>query len=539
MAYSAVANNTTTIKWQIQNGASWDDLVNNAVYSGVTTTTLSILNVNGLNNKVYRALVINTSTDPQVPLANRVCELGSSSATLTVNSNSVGGAVTANQTICTGDIPANLNLEGNTGNVERWERASNVNFTSQTSIVNTTATLLAADIGALTVDTWFRCVVKSGVCPAVNSDFVKISVDANPSPATVGVAQNRCGTLVSLGLGGNIPSIGSGIWTKTSGPAGATASFSPSANSPNATATVSAAGNYVFTWTISNGVCTSSSANISVNYYNNPDNLTSEEVQPSCSTNTGSITVTSGTAGLTFSLNSTDPLSFLDNGGVFTGLTPGIYLIRSKNSNGCISNSLSKTINAVPGATPAAAVLILTNVSCSSSTGSLKVVQAGSLAEYDNTIFEFSNGGLYGNNPVFSFTAGAGYSINVRRKLDHTCLVNVSCAGEILVESVDEKALPSDVIRTGIGENAIIKAYPNPFSDQIKFVVTTKEKGQASLELFNMSGQKIKSVYNGFMAEGIQNFNFTIPQHEMNTVIYIFRQNGKTVTGKLMHANKK
>ncbi len=94
------------------------------------------------------------------------------------------------------------------------------------------------------------------------------------SPVTVNFYQMP---VANAGTGGNecdlnfnlraIPGIGTGTWTKTSGPG--TASFAPNANTAGAVVTVSSYGTYVFTWTETNGTC-SSSASVTVNFYQQP-----------------------------------------------------------------------------------------------------------------------------------------------------------------------------------------------------------------------------------------------------------------------------
>ncbi|MCX6293087.1 MAG: hypothetical protein NT127_02160, partial [Sphingobacteriales bacterium] len=67
--------------------------------------------------------------------------------------------------------------------------------------------------------------------------------------------------------------------------------------------------------------------------------------QPTCVTPSGSVQVTSPTAGLTFSI---DGIIYTNTSGVFSGLTPGSYQLTSKNSLGNISTAVSFTINPLP-----------------------------------------------------------------------------------------------------------------------------------------------------------------------------------------------
>lgn len=102
----------------------------------------------------------------------------------------------------------------------------------------------------------------------VNRD---VTISASPTPASVGANQNLCFVtppLISNPLGGSNPGVGTGVWSKVSGPAGVV-TFSPTANTPNATATAPANGIYVFRWTVTNGTCVTS-ADITVDYGTDP-----------------------------------------------------------------------------------------------------------------------------------------------------------------------------------------------------------------------------------------------------------------------------
>ena len=79
-----------------------------------------------------------------------------------------------------------------------------------------------------------------------------------------------------------------------------------------------------------------------------------------------------------------------------------------------------------------------------------------------------------------------------------------------------------------------VKAYPNPFSDQVKFEVTVPETGDGSLELTNMMGQKIKIIYQGRMNAGINSYEVSLPVTKSATLIYTLRLGDKQLTGKLL-----
>jgi gliding motility-associated-like protein len=94
---------------------------------------------------------------------------------------------------------------------------------------------------------------------------VRLNATTLPCPkANAGSGGNECDRNFILNA---VPVIGTGIWTRVSGPG--TASFAPNASSPDATVTVTAYGTYVFRWTESQGVC-KSSGDITVNFYQPP-----------------------------------------------------------------------------------------------------------------------------------------------------------------------------------------------------------------------------------------------------------------------------
>lgn len=96
--------------------------------------------------------------------------------TITVSPATVAGTVSADQTICAGTTPADLTLSGQVGSVVKWQSSSDAAFTSPADITNATMTLTGTAIGTLTSDTWFRAVVKSGVCSTLFSSAIKITV---------------------------------------------------------------------------------------------------------------------------------------------------------------------------------------------------------------------------------------------------------------------------------------------------------------------------------------------------------------------------
>jgi hypothetical protein len=65
-----------------------------------------------------------------------------------------------------------------------------------------------------------------------------------------------------------------------------------------------------------------------------------------------------------------------------------------------------------------------------------------------------------------------------------------------------------------------VKPYPNPFSDRIKFVVSSPVSGKGNLEVHNMMGQKVKTIYQGFIQKGTQTFELSLPAQQVANLVY-------------------
>ena len=68
----------------------------------------------------------------------------------------------------------------------------------------------------------------------------------------------------------------------------------------------------------------------------------------------------------------------------------------------------------------------------------------------------------------------------------------------------------------------------------MRFVVNTAHAGNGTLEIFNMVGQKVKTVYQGHVPAGVSNFDLNLPGQKNASLIYRFSVGTKLVTGKLL-----
>jgi|GEM_PF-4797025 len=97
----------------------------------------------------------------------------------------------------------------------------------------------------------------------------------NPTTATAGLGQSICASNTSAPLGGNTAGIGTGAWSVTGVPGGGSAGDITFSNSASGSSTATAAlnavtGAYTLTWTISNGACAASTANVTLTVTTKP-----------------------------------------------------------------------------------------------------------------------------------------------------------------------------------------------------------------------------------------------------------------------------
>jgi hypothetical protein len=87
-------------------------------------------------------------------------------------------------------------------------------------------------------------------------------------------------------------------------------------------------------------------------------------------------------------------------------------------------------------------------------------------------------------------------------------------------------------------ENADLKvtSYPNPYNDQIRFVIQSQITGDGVLEVYNLLGQKLQTVYHGYVFKGkSQTVEYNVPSLNRTHLIYVLRVGNHRVTGKVFN----
>jgi len=128
-------------------------------------------------------------------------------------------------------------------------------------VVNTTTSINYTN---LLVTTWYRAIVQSGACASSASTITKITVVPSVTTANAGADQSICNQ-TTITLNGNSPSIGTGNWSQTGGPAATITN--PALRNTQVTA-LQPAQTYRFLWSITgSGSCPSSSDEVQIVNY--------------------------------------------------------------------------------------------------------------------------------------------------------------------------------------------------------------------------------------------------------------------------------
>ena len=92
----------------------------------------------------------------------------------------------------------------------------------------------------------------------------------------------------------------------------------------------------------------------------------------------------------------------------------------------------------------------------------------------------------------------------------------------------------TEPIRTTIRANA----FPNPYGKLIQFSLVANVSGQAELSLYDLSGQQLAQLYQGYWKAGDWRLlNYPVKPGQSVPMIYRFRVGKETVTGKLIPGN--
>ena len=170
--------------------------------------------------------------------------------------------------------------------------------------------------------------------------------------------------------------------------------------------------------------------------------------------------------------------------------------------------------------------------------------------------YEYSNNdGTWQDAVEFTIKAGGGYSIKARNRSTSCVSTAAVCTGEASATSttktstVIEKQLVStptpikeiaslkgvETININMPSKTLASAGPNPFSDKIRFSIQSGASGRGSLDLYNMIGQKVKTVFEGYVEAGKSRIiEYHVPASQRTNLTWVFTVGEQKVSGKLV-----
>ncbi len=237
-----LSGNTGTIQWQ-----SSTDNITFTTIAGATASTYTASNITATT--YYRAVV-----------TSGVCSSATTaSVTITVSPTSLPGSIAGATSVCSGTNSTVLTLSGNTGTIQWQWSTDNVTFFNIPSA--TTSTYSATNIS---VTTYYRAVVTSGVCSSATTTVSTITVNPISVAGSISGAATVCSGTNStvLTLSGNTGTI---QWQSSTN--NVTFTSITGANASTYTATNLTATTY-YRAVVTSGVCssaTTASAAITVN----------------------------------------------------------------------------------------------------------------------------------------------------------------------------------------------------------------------------------------------------------------------------------
>lgn len=137
--------------------------------------------------------------------------------------------------------------------------------------------------------------------------------------------------------------------------------------------------------------------------------------------------------------------------------------------------------------------------------------------------------------------AGSGFKVTVNK---NGCISNLAvCQPQEVTRSLGPTSEESGLqevkplsIQARFGSPTSVQAAPNPFTDKVRFTFQSDVSGHGSLEIYNTLGQKIATVYQGYVEAGRQLIKeYTVPVNRRTSLIYVFRVGNQKTTGKLLN----
>ena len=239
---ATMAGNTATV-----GTGAWSQ-VSGPVTATITTPSSPTTTITGMTTAgtyVFQWTISSGSCTPSTDQINVV-----------VNAAPTTSNAGPDQAICSNTVTMSANSA--TTGTGAWTQVSG----PVTATITTPSSPTTTITGMTTTGAYvFQWTITNAPCTA-SSDQVQITRNGAPTTANAGPDQITCTASGSATMAGNTATVGTGAWTQVSGPL--TATITTPASPATTITGMTAAGTYVFQWTISNAPCTASSDQVNL-----------------------------------------------------------------------------------------------------------------------------------------------------------------------------------------------------------------------------------------------------------------------------------
>jgi len=266
---------------------------------------------------------------------------------------------------------------------------------------------------------------------------------------------------------------------------------------------------------------------------------------------TAAVNFTGAVSGTTFNwTNNTPSIGLAASGsgniGSFAAQNAGVADVTATitvtpTANNCTGSNQTFTIT-VKAQPPAPTICVVQPTLCGPSTGSITVTSpTGAGYEYSK-----DGGTSWQTSPTFNnLAAGSNPSIIYKTSLgcvsaSASCSSGGTCQQSQRTTTVTQTETTARSLGSATLEasSVTVSAMPNPFSNQVRFMITNPEAGSGTLDIYNMAGQKIKTVYQGNIPAGVSYFDLTLATKQVANHVYVLRIGDKKMTGKILQINQ-
>jgi hypothetical protein len=146
-------------------------------------------------------------------------------------------------------------------------------------------------------------------------------------------------------------------------------------------------------------------------------------------------------------------------------------------------------------------------------------------------------GGYVSGDLIFTgLHIGQGYSIVSTTSAG--CKSNPKICPEpanLIAGRSTQVSVTDDVRIQLVADAPTVSATPNPFVDKIRFSISTEVSGNGSLDLYNLMGQKVQTVYQGYFdSNTLRTFEYKVPLSQRANLIYVLKVGNKKTSVKLI-----